>query len=160
VEGQSVTTALFPPFLYYQKEKSMNTNSIAMKALGLGNCALGYSAEGTGFGLQYAGKGIKAVGTFLEDSGVTLRAYGQGKVRLGELCLKVSSGNVTEAEMREFGFSEETITEYKAKVNGTAPAPKNTGAGEGRTVDPKNSVVKDYKEGEEMSPADCAELMC
>jgi len=137
----------------------MDTSKIAMSALGLGNCALGYSAEGTGFGLEYAGKGIKAVGTFLESSGATIKEFGKGKVRIGELCLKVAKGNITEAEMAEFGFDKETINAYKAQKQ-EASAPKNTGAGEGRTVDPKNSVVKDYKEGEEMSPADCAELMC
>lgn len=146
----------------------MDTSKLAMSALGIGNYALGYTSEGAGVGLKYAGKGLKVLGEIIENSGESVKEFGKGRIRIGELCLKVSSGNISEEEMAEFGFSDETIAEYKATKSASAkpatkPAKENTKKTATKKTgesDPNNGVMKDYAEGDEMSPADCAEAYC
>jgi hypothetical protein len=72
-----------------------------------------------------------------------------------------AGGALSEEEMKQYLAQRPDLKkalEDKAKAEAT-PAPKTTATPKGE-VDPANGVMKNYQEGDEMSPADAAEAYC
>lgn len=128
-----------------------------------GDYTLGYGAKGTGIALEYTGVGIKKVGEFVETQGKNLRAYGEKKILAVEMGRKFLSGELTEQEMAEYLKQHPELKkalEDEARTEQTTQAPQTAKATTKGEVDPSNSVMKNYAEGDEMTPADCAEAFC
>jgi hypothetical protein len=128
----------------------------------VGDYSIGYGAKGTGIALEYTGAGIKKLGEFVESQGKNLHIYGEKKILAVSMGRKFLSGELTEEEMKQYLSQHPELKkalEDKARTEQSAPAPKATATPKGE-VDPANGVMKNYSEGDEMSPADCAEAFC
>ena len=125
----------------------------------VGDYSIGYGAKGTGIALEYTGAGIKKLGEFVETQGKNLHLYGEKKILAVAMGRKFLSGELTEEEMKQYLSQHPELKkalEDKAKAE-TTQAPKTTTTPKGE-VDPANGVMKNYQEGDEMSPADAAEI--
>lgn len=134
-------------------------DKVLFNAMCAGEYAVGYSAKGAGFGIEYTGIGIKKVGEFIETQGKNLRIYGENKIMQTNMGRKFLNGELSEQEMKEYLAQRPELKkalEDKAKAEATQ-APKTTATPKGE-VDPANGVMKNYQEGDELSPADAAEI--
>lgn len=132
----------------------MNLTLIAAQAGRMTKMGAGYGIKGTGFTLEKTGWGIKKAGEFIENQGKNIKLFGDGMIQSAVALGIVMKGEADLETCKRAGLSDEDIAAYFGQ-EAASEKPQEKAK---NTVDPKNGITGDTKEGEELSPAQAAEL--
>jgi len=133
----------------------MNFTKIAAQAGITAKKGAGYGIKGTGYAIEKTGWGIKKAGEFIESQGRNIKLYGDGMVQSATALGIVMKGEADLETCKRAGLSDEDIAAYFGQEQEAASEKPQKKA---KTTDPKNGIAGDVKEGEELSPAQCAEM--